>query len=171
MAKARRGFRTAPSKIVSWREAARVIEEAEAFGKAVVFTNGCFDILHIGHIRYLQEARALGDMLIVGVNTDNSVKRLKGPGRPVNQENERVEVLAALECVDYVTLFDEDTPIEVIQSIKPHIQAKGGDYKPENMPEAKVLESYGGRIEIIPFHQTDSSGKSTTSLIDKILKG
>lgn len=171
MAKGHRGCRPAQSKIISRSEAARLVEEAEAFGKTVVFSNGCFDILHIGHIRYLQAARSLGDMLIVGVNTDDSVKRLKGPERPLNPEHERAEVLAALECVDFVTLFDEDTPIELIQAIKPHIHTKGGDYRPDSLPETETIKSLGGRIEIIRYDQTGTIGKSTTKLMDKISKG
>ena len=142
--------------------------EAKSAGKVAVFTNGCFDILHVGHVRYLKEARARGDMLIVGLNTDDSVRRLKGPQRPINSESDRAEVLAALECVDYVTLFGEETPIDVIRAIQPQVQVKGGDYVAEDMPEAEVMKSIGGRIEIIPFAATQSEGFSTTGTLRAI---
>lgn len=147
-----------------------IVGNAKDAGKTVVLTNGCFDILHVGHVRYLQKARALGDLLVVGVNTDESVRRLKGPDRPINAERDRAEVLAALECVDYVTLFDEDTPIELIRAVQPDIQAKGGDYVAEEMPEAEVMRSIGGHIEIIPFAETDSEGFSTTGTL-RAIKG
>lgn len=161
-------FRTAQSKIMERSELAHVIEREKAAGKSVVFTNGCFDILHIGHVRYLQAARALGDMLVVGVNTDDSVRRLKGPERPLNSEAERAEVIAALECVDCVTLFDEDTPVELILTVKPNIHSKGGDYRPEDLPEAEAMKAIGGRVEVISFTKTASKGKSTTNLIERI---
>ncbi len=140
-------------------------QKARLAGRVVVFTNGCFDILHVGHIRYLQKARAMGDLLVVGVNTDESVRKLKGPDRPINPERDRAEVLAALECVDYVSLFAEDTPIELIQAIKPDIDVKGGDYTPEDMPETAVVRAYGGCVEIIPFSATESEGFSTTNTL------
>lgn len=158
-------FRQAHTKILGRPEAAKAVEQAKSEGKRVVFTNGCFDILHLGHIRYLEAARALGDMLVVGVNTDDAVRRLKGPDRPLIPESERAEVLAALECVDYVTLFNEDLPIEVILALKPDIDTKGGDYKIEDMPEAEAVHSVGGRVELIPFTKTRTEGKSTTDLI------
>lgn len=149
-------------------ELIEVVEKARSAGKVIVFTNGCFDILHVGHIRYLEKARAMGDLLVVGVNTDESVRRLKGPDRPINSESDRAEVLAALECVDYVSLFAEDTPVELIQTIKPDIDVKGGDYSPDDMPEAAVVQAYGGRVEIIPFSATDSEAFSTTSTLRTI---
>ncbi|MCL5104403.1 MAG: D-glycero-beta-D-manno-heptose 1-phosphate adenylyltransferase [Armatimonadetes bacterium] len=161
-------FRTAGSKVVRRSELARLIEGAKSGGKTVVFTNGCFDILHIGHVRYLQAARSLGDMLVVGINTDDGVRRLKGPGRPLNPEFERAEVLAALECVDYVTLFDEDTPTELILAVKPSIHSKGGDYAPEDLPEAEAVARVGGRVEVIPFSATRTEGISTTGLYKKV---
>lgn len=145
--------------------AANAVRNAQNAGKTVVFTNGCFDILHVGHVRYLREARGLGDLLVVGVNSDGSVRRLKGPDRPINSENDRAEVLASLECVDCVTLFDEDTPVELIEAIRPDVDVKGGDYVIEDMPEAKVMQAIGGRVEIIPFAATDSKGFSTTSTL------
>lgn len=165
-----RSFRAAQNKVVRWSELRRTVDEAKAQGKTVVFTNGCFDILHIGHVRYLQDARALGDMLVVGVNSDDSVRRLKGPERPVVPEFERVEILAALECVDCVTIFTEDTPVDLIRTIRPDVHVKGGDYRPEDLPEADAVRSIGARISIVPYTSTATEGRSTTSLIGKILK-
>ncbi|MBY0359465.1 MAG: D-glycero-beta-D-manno-heptose 1-phosphate adenylyltransferase [Candidatus Obscuribacterales bacterium] len=133
-------------------------------GKKIVSTNGCFDILHVGHVRILQEARALGDILVVGLNSDDSVKRLKGPTRPINKDIDRAEVLAALGCVDYVTLFAEDTPVEFLKLLKPDIHVKGADYSPEQLPETAVVESYGGRMQILKL----VPGHSTTGLVSKI---
>lgn len=130
----------------------------------MVFTNGCFDILHAGHIRYLEDARALGDLLVVGVNSDSSTRHLKGPSRPIVLENERAEAVAALRSVDYVTVFEEDTPVETIRILKPDIHVKGGDYCAVDLPETPVVESYGGKIVIVPF----SKGLSTTSIIERI---
>lgn len=161
-------FRAAISKILSRPDLAKTVAQAKQQDKTVVFTNGCFDILHIGHVRYLQEARSRGDMLVVGINSDDSVRGLKGPTRPYTPELERAEVLAALECVDYVTLFSEDTPISLIREIKPNVHIKGGDYKPEDLPEADVMHEIGGKTEVIPFSSTNSEGWSTTNTIEKI---
>lgn len=158
------------SKILSREQIAVEISEAKADGKTVVFTNGCFDIVHVGHVRYLRRARDMGDVLVVGVNADQSVRRLKGPQRPVNTENDRAEVLAALGCVDYVVLFGEDTPVELIRQIKPDIDVKGGDYSIENMPEAEIMKALGGRVEIIPYEDTDTRQYSTTQTIDSMKK-
>lgn len=133
-------------------------------GKKIVFTNGCFDILHIGHIRYLKKASKLGEILIVGVNSDLSVKRLKGDERPINTEQDRIEVLAALDFVDYVILFDEDTPYKLIKEIRPDVLVKGADYKPEDVVGKDIVEENGGKLELISF----VDGKSTTNLINKI---
>lgn len=162
-------LRNSSSKVLTRAELVEVVDQARSAGKVVVFTNGCFDILHVGHIRYLQQARSMGDLLVVGLNTDESVRKLKGPDRPINPEKDRAEVLAALECVDYITLFPEDTPIELIRAIKPDIDVKGGDYTREDMPEAEVVRSYGGRVEIIPFSATDSEGFSTTGTLSSIV--
>ena len=132
--------------------------------KKIVFTNGCFDILHVGHVRYLQAARDLGDVLIVGLNTDASVKKLKGNDRPINNEADRAEVLLALEAVDHVVFFGEQTAETLIEEIKPNIYVKGGDYTLETLPEAKIVQGYGGRVEFIPM----VAGKSTTNVINKI---
>ena len=132
--------------------------------KKIVFTNGCFDILHVGHIRYLKAAKDLGDVLIVGLNTDASVKRLKGNDRPINSESDRAEVLLALEAVDHVVLFGEQTAESLIAEVKPNIYVKGGDYTLETLPEVKIVQSYGGRVEFIPM----VAGRSTTNVINKI---
>lgn len=134
--------------------------------KKIVTTNGCFDILHVGHVRYLQEAKNLGDVLIIGLNTDASVKRLKGDSRPVNNENDRAEVLSALNMVDYVVLFGEDTPVSILSQIQPDIHVKGGDYNVENLPEAKTIQEHGGKLVFVPFVE----GKSTTKIIEKAKK-
>lgn len=132
-------------------------------GKKVVFTNGCFDLLHVGHVRYLQEAKSLGDILVVALNSDASVKKLKGPTRPVQIENDRAEILAALGAVDFTILFTEETPEKVIQSIKPDILVKGGDWKIEQIVGAPFVQSYGGKVYSLHFIE----GKSTTKLIEK----
>ncbi len=132
--------------------------------KKIVFTNGCFDILHVGHVRYLKAAKALGDVLIVGLNTDASVKKLKGNDRPINNEEDRAEVLLALKAVDHVVLFGEQTAESLIAEVKPNIYVKGGDYTLETLPEAKIVQSYGGRVEFIPM----VAGRSTTNVINKI---
>lgn len=131
--------------------------------KKVVFTNGCFDLLHIGHVRYLQEAKALGDILIVALNTDASVRKLKGPTRPVQLEDDRAEILAALGCVDYTLLFSEDTPEKVIKAIKPDILVKGGDWKVDQIVGGTFVQSYGGKVLSLPFVE----GRSTTNIIKK----
>lgn len=132
--------------------------------KTIVTTNGCFDILHVGHVRYLEETKKFGDVLIVALNSDKSVKRLKGEGRPINNENDRAEVLNGLKSVDYVVLFDEDSPADLLAEIKPDVHTKGADYTVETLPEAKIIMENGGRLEFIQF----VPGKSTTSTIAKI---
>jgi rfaE bifunctional protein nucleotidyltransferase chain/domain len=132
--------------------------------RPLVFTNGCFDLLHPGHISYLMRARELGNFLWIGLNTDNSVKKLKGPKRPVNSELTRSILIASLFFVDAVTLFDEDTPIHLLEEIHPDIHIKGGDYNKEDLPEYNTVIEYGGRVEILPFIE----GESTTGLIKKI---
>lgn len=135
--------------------------------KRIVFTNGCFDILHVGHIRYLRKASALGDMLVVGLNSDASVRRLKGEGRPVNSENDRAELLASLEFVDYIVVFEEDTPYELIRQIQPDVLVKGGDYAPESIVGRDIVETRGGQVVTIDFVE----GKSTTGIIHRIRGG
>jgi rfaE bifunctional protein nucleotidyltransferase chain/domain len=149
-------------------ELALFAESLRAEGKRVVFTNGVFDILHVGHVRYLQQARALGDALLVGINSDDSVRRLKGPTRPINPEDERAEVIAALACVDAACIFGEDTPLALIEAVRPNIHAKGGDYKtPDALPETPLVRSLGGEVVILPM----VDGRSTTRLISLIENG
>jgi D-beta-D-heptose 7-phosphate kinase/D-beta-D-heptose 1-phosphate adenosyltransferase len=154
------------SKIKNLDTLTAIIATEKGRGKTVVFTNGCFDLLHAGHVKYLQKARNLGDLLIMGLNSDASVRRLKGDKRPLIDEEERAHLLAALNCIDYVVLFDQDTPLELITALKPHILVKGGDYTPESVVGKEVVESYGGRVELITF----VDGKSTTNIIERILE-
>jgi len=130
----------------------------------VVFTNGCFDILHVGHARYLRDAKALGDLLVVGLNSDNSVKRLKGPERPIQCESDRAELLACLDSVDFVTFFDEDTPRELVERVAPDVLVKGGDWPVDKIEGAKFVLARGGEVRSLPFHP----GHSTTNLINRI---
>lgn len=130
----------------------------------MVFTNGCFDLLHPGHVSYLRAARALGDALIIGLNSDISINKLKGPSRPVVPEFDRATVLEALESVDAVVVFDEDTPIRLLREVKPAVYVKGGDYRVEDLPEAEVAAEIGAEVKILPFE----TGYSTTALIEKI---
>lgn len=141
-----------------------IIDRKRANGKKVVFTNGCFDILHIGHITYLQEAKKLGDILIVGINSDDSVKHLKGENRPINKLRDRMEMLAALDFVDYVVAFEEETPINLIKLVKPNVLVKGGDYSIENIVGSDFVIGYGGKVEVIPLVE----GHSTSGIVKKI---
>ncbi|WP_173924182.1 D-glycero-beta-D-manno-heptose 1-phosphate adenylyltransferase [Agromyces sp. Marseille-P2726] len=140
------------------------IDRHRADGQRVVFTNGCFDVLHVGHTTYLKQARELGDVLVVGVNSDDSVRRLKGPARPVNSAEDRAGLLAALEWVDYVTVFDEDTPIALIERLRPDVYVKGGDYSPEMLAETPVVEAYGGEVRLVDY----VPDHSTTALVERI---
>jgi D-beta-D-heptose 7-phosphate kinase/D-beta-D-heptose 1-phosphate adenosyltransferase len=158
--------RDSDSKIKNRDVLASIMASERSKGKQIVFTNGCFDLLHAGHVKYLQAARRLGDLLILGLNSDASVRRLKGPKRPLIAEEERGHILAALDCIDYVCLFDEDTPLELITALKPHILVKGGDYTADGVVGKEVVEANGGRVELIPF----VDGKSTTHIIEKILE-
>lgn len=133
-------------------------------GQKIVFTNGCFDVLHFGHVHYLLQAKKLGDILVIGLNSDDSVRRLKGPTRPINGENERAFVLAALVCVDYVTLFEEDTPEELIKVVRPDVLVKGGDYTLDNIVGAEFVTQNGGIVTTIPFVE----GFSSTRIIEKL---
>lgn len=135
--------------------------------QTVVFTNGCFDVLHRGHVEYLAGARALGNLLVVGLNDDDSVRRLKGPGRPVNGQDDRAFVLAGLEAVDYVTLFAEDTPRELIAALLPDVLVKGGDYSRETIVGAAEVEAAGGRVVVAPL----VPGRSTTTIIERMRQG
>jgi rfaE bifunctional protein nucleotidyltransferase chain/domain len=143
------------------------IDSMKVHGKRIVFTNGCFDILHPGHTRYLWAARRLGDYLVVGVNSDRSVREIKGPGRPVIPQEDRTEVLAALGFVDGVVVFDENTPLKVIRSLMPHVLAKGGDWSEDKIIGADVVKEAGGEVKSIPF----VAGYSTTAILGKIREG
>lgn len=150
--------------IIDVKELQSLGDDLRKLGRRIVFTNGCFDILHAGHVRYLADARALGDCLIVGLNSDRSVRGLKGPERPINSEQDRAEVLSALRFVDYVVLFGEPTAEALIRQIKPAVYVKGGDYTPETLPEAKAVEDCGGEIRLVSL----VAGKSSTNIINKI---
>jgi D-beta-D-heptose 7-phosphate kinase/D-beta-D-heptose 1-phosphate adenosyltransferase len=153
-------------KIKAKKELFRIITDLKTKGKRIVFTNGCFDLLHIGHVRYLEKAKALGDVLVVGVNSDSSVRKLKGPRRPILPEQERAEILSGLGCVDYVALFDEIDPLKLITSLKPNVLVKGGDWTKEQTVGKEVVERSGGEVVILPFVK----GASTSNLIETILK-
>jgi len=159
------GLKDSDSKIKNLDVLAHLIAQERSRGKQVVFTNGCFDLLHVGHVKYLQKARGLGDLLVVGLNSDASVRRLKGEHRPLIEESERAHILAALDCIDYVVLFDEDTPLTVIEALVPAVLAKGADYKIEEVVGREVVEAGGGRVELVQF----VDGRSTSRIIDKIL--
>jgi len=133
-------------------------------GKTIVTTNGCFDLLHVGHLRYLQQTKALGDALIVCLNSDASIQRLKGTSRPILPENDRAELLLGLKCVDGVVIFGEDTPETVLKAIRPNIHAKGGDYDETSLPEAETLKALGSQLAFLPLVQ----GRSTTNIVEKI---
>ena len=145
-------------------EASRLVTALRASGKTIVFTNGVFDLLHIGHLRYLEEARGLGDALLVGVNSDRSVRDLKGPGRPITAEGERAEVLAALTCVDGVVIFDEETPRDLIQAIQPDVLVKGSDWAEDAIVGRDIVEARGGRVVRVAIQP----GHSTTRIVGKI---
>ncbi|HYY94326.1 MAG TPA: D-glycero-beta-D-manno-heptose 1-phosphate adenylyltransferase [Pyrinomonadaceae bacterium] len=145
-------------------ELRRVREGLRAAGRRLVFTNGCFDLLHVGHVRYLRQARALGDALLVAVNSDRSVRALKGAGRPVLSESERAELLAALSSVDFVTVFDEESPRSLIAEVLPDVLVKGGDYALEEIHGREEVERAGGRVVALPFVE----GASTTSIIERV---
>lgn len=151
-------------KLIDHNQIAEVVRTIKAAGKTLVFTNGCFDIIHAGHVRYLAEARRLGDCLIVGLNSDRSVQELKGPTRPVNHQDDRAEVMGALAAVDYVVIFDERTAEGLISEIKPDIYVKGGDYCIEDIPEAKIVAATGGKTVLIP----EVPGRSSSNIIRKI---
>ena len=138
-----------------------------AGGKKIVFTNGCFDIIHAGHVRYLNQAKKFGDFLVLGLNNDESVRCLKGPSRPVNNEQDRAEVIDALRAVDAVVLFGEATAENLIAKVKPAVYVKGGDYDLSTLPEAKIVQKFGGRVELVNL----VAGRSTTNIVEKILAG
>ncbi len=155
------------AKIVDWPQLLELRRDWRNKGLTVVWTNGCFDLLHVGHLHSLQAAHAFGDILVVGLNSDSSVRQLKGPGRPILPGTERAELLAALECVDHVVLFDETTPEAALGRLQPDVHCKGADYAPPHgkpVPEAKIVEAYGGRVAFLPL----IPGRSTSSLLERI---
>ncbi|MCS7176868.1 MAG: D-glycero-beta-D-manno-heptose 1-phosphate adenylyltransferase [Candidatus Kapabacteria bacterium] len=141
-------------------------QHLRASAKRLVFTNGCFDVLHLGHVRYLEQARRLGDVLIVGVNSDASVRRLKGEKRPLRSEQERAALVAALKPVDFVTIFDEDTPTALIAELRPDVLVKGGDYQYEQIAGAELVRSWGGEVVILPYVE----GYSTTRFVEELIR-
>jgi D-glycero-beta-D-manno-heptose 1-phosphate adenylyltransferase len=153
------------TKIKNISELKRLVRRAQKLRKRVVFANGCFDLIHVGHIRYLSDAKAQGDLLVVGINSDVSVARLKGSGRPLQSEAERCEILGSFECVDYITLFDDPTVDTLLLAIKPDIHAKGTDYTKESVPERDTVLSYGGKVAIVG----DAKSHSSRDLIKDIL--
>ncbi|MBK9249440.1 MAG: D-glycero-beta-D-manno-heptose 1-phosphate adenylyltransferase [Ignavibacteria bacterium] len=150
--------------VISRRLLSDICSHLRKQGKKIIFTNGCFDILHVGHVSYLEEASKLGNVLIVGINSDDSVRRLKGPTRPINTEADRCAVISALKSVDFTVVFDEDTPLELIQELTPHVITKGGDYTVNTIVGAEYILSNGGEVVIIPL----VDGKSTSSIIRKV---
>ena len=154
------------NKITPRNELKATVDRLKREGKKVVFTNGCFDILHAGHTRYLREARKLGDVLILALNSDSSVRSIKGPMRPIVPEAERAEVVASLDSVDYVTVFDELTPLELIEFLQPDVIVKGGDWAEKDIVGAEAVRKWGGRVAIMPVIE----GASTTNIIDKVLQ-
>lgn len=160
-------FPSSRNKILPRHELRLRVAELRRQGIRLVFTNGCFDLLHPGHVRYLEAARQLGDQLIVALNSDRSVRGLKGPTRPVLSEMERAEIIAGLGCVDWVTTFDEDTPLAIITELLPDVLVKGGDWTPDRIVGRDVVEGRGGQVKSISFE----AGFSTTSVIERILSG
>lgn len=150
-------------RVVSWDVLRAELDRIRG-QKKIVFTNGCFDLLHVGHIRYLQEAKQQGDVLVVGLNSDASVRALKGPSRPIQNENDRAEIMAALGCVDYVALFTEDVPERLIQVVRPDILVKGGDWKVDQISGGVFVQGYGGEVRSLSFVE----GKSTTNIVKKM---
>ena len=153
-------------KIVTWEELKERVEEAHRRGKRVAFTNGCFDILHVGHVQYLREARRTGDLLILGLNSDASVRAIKGERRPLVPQRERAEVVASLAAVDFVALFDDLTPLALIEYLRPDVLVKVGDWKEETVVGGDSVRSWGGRVVIIPL----TAGASTTNIVEKVLR-
>jgi D-beta-D-heptose 7-phosphate kinase/D-beta-D-heptose 1-phosphate adenosyltransferase len=142
------------------------LQRHKAAGRKIVFTNGCFDLIHLGHVKYFQFARAQGDLLIVGVNTDASIRGLKGPQRPIVNEHDRIEVLAELESIDYLVRFEDETPLRLIEAIQPDVLVKGADYKKEDVVGWEIVEKHGGHVALAPL----IDGRSSTNLIQRILK-
>jgi len=162
----RRGRTISGLKIKSPRELKKILSRLKIQGKKIVFTNGCFDLLHYGHIQYLEAAKRKGDVLVVALNSDSSIKRIKGKNRPIINERDRLGTIAALESVDYVTLFSEDTPLKLIKLLKPDILVKGADWSKKNIVGADLVAGYGGKVYTAKLSQ----GCSTTKIIKKIAK-
>ena len=158
-------FKKIQAKIQDWETAQTTIFKWKTAGEKIVFTNGCFDILHFGHIHYLAEARGLGDRLVVGINSTSSVQRLKGMHRPINDEATRLHLMAALECVDAVVVFEKDTPLELIQLLVPNVLVKGGDWKPEQIVGSEIVLANGGEVKSLAF----MDGYSTSAIERKII--
>ncbi|MEA3489308.1 MAG: D-glycero-beta-D-manno-heptose 1-phosphate adenylyltransferase [Candidatus Omnitrophota bacterium] len=154
------------SKIKTQEELAEMIGREKASGKKIGFTNGCFDIIHRGHVKYLEDAKKDCDLLLIGVNSDDSVRRIKGEGRPVNPQEDRIKVLAAFESVDFLTIFDDETPQVLIKKLTPDVLFKGGDWKEEDIVGADHVRDNGGRVRVIPYLE----GYSTTELIERLKK-
>jgi glycerol-3-phosphate cytidylyltransferase len=159
-------FNGTNSKIKTIEELIQIVQELKSKGKKIVTTNGIYDILHVGHTQLLNKAKSFGDILILALNTDSSTRRYKGDNRPINNQRERAELAANLIAVDYITFFDEDTPENLINELKPDIHVKGGDYKKEDLPETKIVHKHGGEVKIVKLLE----GKSTTNIITKILE-
>jgi rfaE bifunctional protein nucleotidyltransferase chain/domain len=157
---------TVPAKYKSVDDLSAMSAQARKAGRVVVFTNGCFDLVHRGHIHLLRQAKALGDLLIVGLNSDVSVKTIKGPDRPIMPEADRIELIAALEMVDYVVVYSEPDPYQIIAAIKPNVLVKGGDWSADEIVGADVVEQNGGRVAVVPY----LPGFSTTQIIERIRK-
>lgn len=154
-----------PKKPYTLKEVNQIVSSLRREGKTLVTTNGCFDLIHAGHIQYLADAASLGDLLVVGINSDSSVSRLKGPSRPIQNESDRALLIGSLKMVDFTFIFDENDPIAFLDVLKPDIHVKGGDYVPERLPEKTIVEKNGGKIVIVPF----TTGHSTTSIVKKII--
>lgn len=152
--------------IANFEDLLRIVESHKSQGKIIVTTNGVFDLLHIGHIQHLISSKSFGDILVVLINSDNSTKRIKGAGRPICGELERAGVLCELRSVDYLYIFSDDTPVNVLATIKPHIHTKGGDYTIEDLPETKIIESYKGDMKVLSLYE----GKSTSKIIELIVR-
>jgi rfaE bifunctional protein nucleotidyltransferase chain/domain len=154
------------NKILSWDALKREVDRLRAAGRKIAFTNGCFDILHVGHVRYLSDARRTGDCLVVAINSDASVRTIKGEKRPLVPQAERAEVVAALACVDYVTLFEEPTPLRLIQYLRPDVLVKGADWPEEQVVGREAVLSWGGRVVLCPL----TEGSSTTNIVARVLQ-
>ena len=150
-------------KLKTRKEISKIVSELKNSGKKIIFTNGCFDIIHAGHVQYLEEAKELGDILIIGLNSDNSVQRLKGKGRPINNETDRAIVLSGFYIIDYVVIFEEDTPYDLIKLIKPDVLVKGGDWKVRDIVGSDIVLKNGGEVRSLSFLE----GYSTTKLIEQ----